>query len=372
MSGKASPFERRGGNPASLVFLMRFLFIFFFSFSALALEESQLPFVYKLLEEKSFYSMGDFYGEGQTRLRYAQFGKRRGEKGALIFVNGKGENLLKYIELFYDFYLQGWSPLYTYDHRGQGFSQRLHQTKTRRLLQTKSRSLYKNDSFYVDSTQTEGEIYSLYKKDLRAFIRFVLNKLDRSNLFLIAHSMGGTVVLDYLQTHNDENPFKAIALSAPMVKINSPVPPLIESPVLFSFRAFCSFFPCDWSFFSVRNHFQNELTTSLPRYAFSKYVEEVFPQAKPRGASLQWIIESFKIGERITKQGQKIKTPLLILQSEKDILVSNESQDLLCKQWPGFCRLQKIEGKHELFLETDSIRNQTIKEITSFFLSHPR
>ena len=292
--------------------------------------------------------MGDFYGAGQTRLRYAQFGKRQGKNGSLVFVNGKGENLLKYIELFYDFYLKGWSPIYTYDHRGQGFSPPFRPAK--------------------------GQIYSLYKKDLRAFIQFVLNDpaRDRSNMFLIAHSMGGTVVLDYLQAYSKENPFKAIALSAPMIKIKSHLLSFIENSALFSFRAFCFLFPCDWSFPSLRNRFaQDKLTASQPRYAFSKYVEIAFPQAKSRGTSLQWIIESFKIEERVMEKTriQQIKTPLIILQSEKEFFVSNESQDILCGQIPSCCPIQRIKGKHEFFLETDAIRNQAIEESMSFFLN---
>ena len=86
-----------------------------------AVEEVDLSPLHELLKKGEFYTIGDFQGAKQVTLRYAKFGKGRGKNGSLVFINGKGENLFKYIELFYDFYLQGWSPIYTYDHRNQGF-----------------------------------------------------------------------------------------------------------------------------------------------------------------------------------------------------------------------------------------------------------
>ena len=92
-----------------------------YSLPSLALKETDIAFVYELLDNKKFYQQGEFKGERNIKLRYARFGEKRGKEGALVFVSGRAENLFKYIELFYDLHLKGWSPIYTYDHRGQGF-----------------------------------------------------------------------------------------------------------------------------------------------------------------------------------------------------------------------------------------------------------
>ena len=42
----------------------------------------------------------------------------------MILVNGRAENMLKWTELAYDFYQQGYDVL-LFDHRGQGYSQRI-------------------------------------------------------------------------------------------------------------------------------------------------------------------------------------------------------------------------------------------------------
>ena len=42
----------------------------------------------------------------------------------MILVNGRAENMLKWSELAYDFYHQGYDVL-LFDHRGQGYSQRI-------------------------------------------------------------------------------------------------------------------------------------------------------------------------------------------------------------------------------------------------------
>ena len=321
-------------------------------FFALSLQESDLSPLYKILEEGEggFYTLGKFQGEGGFPLRYGKFGTGRGANGSLVFLNGKGESLMKYIELFYDFSLLGWSPVYTYDHRGQGLSQ----------------------SALPDSSVAVPEDYSLYREDLSAFMRFILNdrEVSPSNIFGIAHSMGGTILLDYLRTR--PTPFKAVALSAPMLKIQSNMPAIAERSLLSLLRGYCSLLPCAWKFPSLRNRFtQDALTNSPIRYAFSRHlIKTKFPAGKSRGTSVRWIIESFKVTEELMERNQarKISVPVLILQSERDFFVSNESQDSFCSAIPQCCRIEKIKGKHEIFLERDAPRNWAIEKTREFFL----
>ena len=316
--------------------------------AASALREGDLSLLHKLLEDRRFFAKGEFPASGSASLSYAKFGQGRGRHGSLIFVSGKGENLAKYIELFYDLNLQGWSPIYTYDHRGQGFSA------------------------YVppDSGGKGDSLYGAYRKDFEAFIQFVLkqDEADRDRLFLIAHSMGGSIVLDYLQAAGGRQPFQAAALSAPMIRIDSAALSLLEG----TFKGYCSLFPCSWNIPSLRSRLTGKtLTDSKIRYEFSeRLVEKKFPQAASRGTSLRWIIESFKITERLMAPDriQRISLPIAILQSEGEQFVSNEHQDLFCALIPHCCHIQKIKGKHEFFMETDGPRDQAIGEMTKFFL----
>ena len=350
------------------------LLLFFLPFFVTALEESNLSFLYDLLKKGVFYTIGDFQGENKHTLRYAKFGKGRGKNGSLVFVNGKGENLLKYIELFYDLYLQGWSPIYTYDHRGQGFSNRI-LSHFLPVFLSPSGEMQSSAQDIPDAQVSYVEEYSFYRKDMEAFIRLVLNdrEVDRSNLFLISHSMGGAIVLDYLQIHGEKHPFKSIVFSAPMIKIKSNLFSFLESTSLDLLTGYCSLLPCTWRIPSLRTRFTwKTLTNSQLRYAFSEYLtKQKFPQAASKGTSFRWVVKSFEITKQLMEKSRirRIVTPFIILQSEQERFVSNEHQDSLCEMTPHCCHIKRIAGKHEFFLEKDEPRNQAIQEVAVFFLN---
>ena len=349
-----------------------FLVCFLLSFSSMALKEKDLSLLYKMVKKGDFYSIGKFQGEGGLTLRYAKFGNPRGKNGSLIFVNGKEENILKYMELFYDLYLQGWSPIYTYDHRGQGFSNRISLNVT--SSSTVSNSPTKEETHSSSSiTVSYVKDYSLYRKDMETFIQIVLNdkQVDRSNLFLIAHSMGGAVVLDYLQTHREKQPLKAVAFSSPMIKIKSNLFFLLEKITLKILTGFCFFSSCSWKLPSLRSRFtQKTLTNSKERYAFSEYlVKQMFPDAMSKGTSFRWLVESFEMTDLLMAKNrmERIVTPFIILQSEQEHFVVNTYHDLFCEKTPYCCQLKKFQGKHEIFMEKDKPRNKAIKAVAEFF-----
>ena len=316
--------------------------------SALSLSESDSSHRYALLENRDFYQLGEFQGTGGVTLFRAQFGRTVGERGALVFVNGWAENLLKYIELFYDLHLLGFSPIYTYDHRGQGFSDRL-------MLE--------------QAHISHIEDYSYYEQDLHIFINQVLQypEIKKDRLFLLAHSMGGNIVLNYLQKRR--SPFQAVALSAPMLGLEA-LPSFLEFLSLNLIRGIC-FFNCEWALPGVnpQKSEKQKLTSSVERIAFAKHIAKTIPQVPLTGLSANWVLKSVSAGVRIMdkKRIQNIKTPLLILQAEQEVLVSNKAQDQLCREIPHFCVLKTIKGRHELFLEKDNIRNQAISAVAQFF-----
>ena len=326
-----------------------FLIFTIYSLPSLALKETDISFVYELLDNKKFYQQGEFKGEGDVKLRYARFGKKRGKEGALVFVNGRAENLFKYIELFYDLHLKGWSPIYTYDHRGQGFSDRL----------------------YSPSNMGHVEDYSYYRKDLKTFLDIVKSdpQVGKSPLFLIAHSMGGLIAVDYLQNYKDPG-FKALVLSAPMFRIS------ITASAVFDYLSFlfCSLFPCSSKNLKEENK-NSVLTNSKAREDFFIYLKKKrFPESKLGPPSVPWLIKSFKRGRKSIrpKEIQKIKMPILILQGEQDVVVSNEQSKEFCKVIPQNCELKIFDGKHELFIEKDPVRDQVIAEVLQFFSKHKR
>ena len=326
-------------------------FLIFISSPLKALDENNLSVVYEILEKKDFYELGHFQGENQVTLRWGKFGKHKGSKGSLVFVNGKSENILKYLELFYDLYLLGWSPIYTYDHRGQGFSQR---------------SLPSEAEGFIEN-------YAHYKKDLEVFINLTAKDkdLNKDSLFLIAHSMGATIALDYLK--DSQKPiFQAAVLADPMIEIQTPVANFFQKPILVGLKGFCSVMPCKMSFPSLRTERRYKLfTNSQSRFAFSKHIEKKNPQVISQGISLRWIVESFTATKNL-KQIQKTQIPFLILQAKQGQIVSKESQNFFCLKLGDCCTLTEIDGQHEIFLEKDKPRNKAIQRMLSFFSNKAR
>ncbi len=66
---------------------------------------------------------GHFIGQAGLRLYWCQFTAPEHNK-AIIVVNGRTDACIKYQAVFFDLFQQGYD-VYSYDHRGQGQSQRL-------------------------------------------------------------------------------------------------------------------------------------------------------------------------------------------------------------------------------------------------------
>ena len=74
-----------------------------------------------------------------------------------------------------------------------------------------------------------------------------------------------------------------------------------------------------------------------------------------------------KLGMRDKKEIKKINLPVLILQAEQDVVVSNELHKKFCETIPQNCDLKIFPGKHDLFIEKDKVRNQVIEATLTFF-----
>ncbi|MGL5556200.1 MAG: alpha/beta fold hydrolase, partial [Aeromonas veronii] len=137
---------------------------------------------------------GEFKGKGGVTIRYAALRQAKVDR-AILIVNGRVESYLKYQELAWDLWRQGYS-LYLIDHRGQGMSDRM---------------LDDPQKGYVDQ-------FDDYVVDLKQFHDQIIMADQPAKLFLLAHSMGGAISARYLERWPDD--IKAAVLSSPMLGIN--------------------------------------------------------------------------------------------------------------------------------------------------------
>ncbi len=337
-----------------------FLLTFFFSFSVSALTESNISFVYKLLEtEENFYKVGNFVGDKGKILKYAKLGKGTGSKGSLVFVSGRAENLFKYMELFYDLNLLGYSPIYTYDHRGQGFSERV----------------------LKNSKLGHVESYNSYKEDLKTFMETIVLQdleMDQSRLFLISNSMGAAISILYLMEYFNKHLFKKAVFISPLVKLETKLPRVVEK-VLFYIYKFICFFHCTfptWDPNKTNDEVQRMkfFTDSQKRYNFTSFITKKYPKTLILDPTYQWVIETFKTTDQLLREDRvkKINIPLLLFQATQDELVSNKYQVKFCDIIPNLCHLELVNGKHELFSHKDKIRDKIIKKTVNFFQNRQR
>ncbi len=289
-----------------------------------------------------------FVGRSGLGLRWCAFTKAEHTK-AIVLVNGRTETIIKYKEVFFDLFKQGYD-VYSYDHRGQGLSQRL---------------VVASDIGHVVE-------FEHYVDDLETFIEEIVIQKIYQQRFLLGHSMGGAIALLYAKRkHNHAD---ALALSAPMLGIA--LSPALEkvAPLLCRFLSHFQH-PAQYGPgqkpYSSQSFENNTLTHSRGRYEKIQNIYEREDRVKVGGPSSQWIWQSMQACDRALDSADKIKIPIMLLQASKDQIVDNEKMFKFYKKRRE-CNLPiqfdiLANASHELLFEKDDIRNKTLNLIIDFF-----
>jgi lysophospholipase len=299
---------------------------------------------------------GHFMGVGGVKLAYAR-ALVPDERAAVVIVTGRTENLLKYREVVADLVRQKYS-VYVYDHRGQGFSERL-------LPNEPQKGHVVNFEDYVD--------------DLQTFIQEVVRKDQHAKLFVLAHSMGGGIATRHLQRF--PGVFAAAALSSPMHQPNAKILISADSSCDY-FRHTGWLFGESWAGWKERpyahgpyDEASNEYTFSPARWARVLEVENEYPQVRLGGATRRWVAEACAASEEMLSQTASITTPVLVLQAGEDTAVTPDAQNQFCeallRTTSRPCKgggPQRIEGaRHELLIEADRFRMPAMTKILDFY-----
>ncbi|WP_070962914.1 alpha/beta fold hydrolase [Vibrio sonorensis] len=271
---------------------------------------------------------------------------------AIFVVNGRIESCWKYQELFYDLFQQGYD-IYSFDHRGQGLSERLIEDK---------------EMGYVDE-------FDDYVNDMAQMVEhFQLERYQDS--YLLAHSMGGTIATRYLQTRSS-TPFSAISLSAPMFGVSMPwyfrPVALPLSQIMSALYSQPTYAPGYQAYYPKPFEI-NPLSQSKARYSWFRDLYEQMPELKIGGPSTHWVWQGLMAAKQCIQLSRQIKIPLLLLQASNEAIVSNEAQSRfikkLAKTNPN-CAMKVISGsKHEVLFEKDVYRNSAIQSTLDFFCQH--
>ncbi|ENY71306.1 Lysophospholipase L2 [Aeromonas diversa CDC 2478-85] len=291
---------------------------------------------------------GEFIGKDKVPIRYAVL-RHPGSERAIMVVNGRVETYLKYQELAWDLWNQGYS-LYLIDHRGQG--------RSGRMLGAPQKGYVAHFEDYVE--------------DLKTFHDRVVQADQPAKVFILAHSMGGAISARYLERWPDD--VQAAVLSSPMMGINlGGLPVWLAKGLASTIDTVGGWFgepPYGPGQGPYTDHgfTDNELTHSALRYRLFREQYERTPEVKLGGATAHWIREGILAGEQAIAEADKIKTPLLLLQAGEDSVVDNAAQETFCHTAP--CEGGKplrIEGAwHELFIERDELRQSALQATLTF------
>ncbi|MBM7037580.1 alpha/beta fold hydrolase [Vibrio ulleungensis] len=268
---------------------------------------------------------------------------------AIVMVNGRTETVLKYQELFFDLFQQGYD-VYSFDHRGQGLSDRVAH----------------------NAQMGHVEEFDHYVRDLSSMIdHFDLGGYQQR--FLLGHSMGGAITTRFLQTH-DCSAFNAAALSAPMFGIYLPaaLKPIARGLSKWMAKLIpTTHYAVGQSGFDPKPFENNTLSHSKVRYAWADELHLNTEQIQMGGPTSHWVWQAMDGAKLCVENAAKIPLPLLIMQGEEDLVVDNLAHGQFMEHAPASTKLIVIKGaRHELLVEADKMRNQAMNEILQWFDNH--
>ncbi|OOF58611.1 alpha/beta fold hydrolase [Rodentibacter myodis] len=261
----------------------------------------------------------------------------------MILVNGRAENMLKWSELAYDFYHQGYDVL-LFDHRGQGYSDRL---------------LKETEKGHLDE-------FRFYVEDMAKIIEKTTALFAYQTQHLLAHSLGALIATYYLA--NCDHHIKKAVLSSPFfgVPLKHPIRDelIIATMNLFGLGKRYVFGKGAYKPAHLEN---NELSFCKTRMKWMNRINRKYAELHLGGPTFRWVHLCLNAIKRLPLIIPRIEIPVLILQSEKEKIVDNQTLEKLTALFPNAqCELIQ-NAKHEILFERDELRSKVMTQITQFF-----
>ena len=273
---------------------------------------------------------------------------RESNKGTILLQSGRTEFIEKYYEVIQEFVNREFCVV-AMDWRGQGLS---------------DRALNNTKLGHIDS-------FNEYDKDFEEIIEKVYKHICPKPWIGFGHSMGGCLLATNFTKH--ENNYQALILCAPMLtmKVNIWIKRLTKLIVfLVPWLKRLPLSPPNWDKEKgwIEEDFkQNNLTSDKFRFERSFRLISKCPELGVKGLSFGWVNEALKRIEDFDypNWGETITKPVLLLSAGKDLLVDSDKNELICSSISDRS-ISRINGKHELLMEENDIRNETWKAIDKF------
>ncbi len=275
-----------------------------------------------------------------VRLRSARWTPPQATRGTVAILGGRGEFVEKYFETAKGLLARSLAVA-TVDWRGQGGS---------------VRPLRNARKGHVDD-------FSLFERDLDAFVERILEPHCPRPWFGLGHSMGAAVLL--MVDEAGRCPFERIVLTSPMVAVKSvdhrglAVRFVVGALDALGFGG--AFAPGSGAeTFWARPFAGNPFTSDAGRYARISGLAKTAPDLFLGGPTVGWTHAALQAMRRFDDPNfpRRANTPTLVIASGADRVVDTPAIERFAADLRGG-RIIVIEGaEHEIMIERDSLRDQ--------------
>lgn len=288
-----------------------------------------------------------FTGQGDVLVHYA-YCIPADAHASVVISSGRIESLLKYQEVIYDLYHQGFA-VFILDHRGQGLSGRM------------------RDNPHLGFVNHFDE----YVADMQHFLSHVVIPNQQGELNLLCHSMGSAIGALTLLSLPDV--FSRVVFCAPMFGIRPAMPAWLASTLITVNRAYNALIPgASGYFFGQRDYHEepfatNRLTGSEARYQLFRELYAQQPEIRLGGVTPEWLAAASAAMWQIEQHASELTLPVTVFSAERDGVVDNQRQQRVVSHMPDANWVSVAGAKHEILIEQDAIRTPVMRQIVRFF-----
>ena len=269
---------------------------------------------------------------------------RAKRRGSLLFVNGRGDFIEKYLETYAHWQAKGWNVT-SFDWRGQG------------------RSRGPGEEKALAS-------FDVLVEDLAALIA-TWRAANPGPHIVIGHSMGAHLLLRTIIDCAPE--IDAAVLTAPMLQVNSAPIPIRVAPDIADTMYWLGFGKTPmWktppSMLVPGGRRNRNLTQSRERYEDELFWWSVEPAFNTGPPSFGWMRAAFRsrAATFTPEKLARVTLPILLIGAEQDRLVSAAAIREAAALLPHAELEMMADARHEILRDADAVRDRALARIDAF------
>jgi len=275
--------------------------------------------------------------------------------GSLLILEGLGEFIERYHDLAARYRSRGWQ-VFALDWRGQG----------------------RSDRFLSGFGGGHVPDFDILRDDLLHLWRVAVQPETRDGdpLVILAHSMGGLIVLKALLTESPPD-CSGVVLSCPLLGLRTaPFPTKVAKPLAATLcrMGFAEHFAFGQKPYDAARHgrFEGNVMTGDPtRFADLHDHYRRHPETAVGGVTFGWVEAAFRAIDQVLTHPRlsQLDIPMLILSAPADRLIDAAPHTVVAKRLPHAQLRLYPESRHEPLMEVPAIRDRVLADIDRFLVA---